>query len=478
MITAGVCEGDVLAVKYRVERVLGAGGMGIVVAAHHLQLETKVALKFLLPHMVDNEDAVRRFEREARAAAKIRSEHVARTLDVGVLDNGAPYMVMEFLEGEDLARRLATNGPMGIEQAVEVVLQACEALAEAHSLGIVHRDLKPANLFWVDQPDGLPCIKVLDFGISKFTTFGGSASDKSMTLTASRMGSPLYMSPEQMVSARNVDARTDLWALGIILHELLTGEDPFHGETLPEVCLKIATMAPPPLRKLRPDAPVGLEAVILRCLEKDRERRYPDVPALAVALSPFGSPRCSLSIDRITRTPRQSGTLSPSPASFDWGDPRLTLTAETIGALGNTTTPRPQGRAYAAWALAAGIALALSAVIGVLAMKRAPLTETAASPAAVALPAALEPAGALPPSRAPLAPSPTGGVRIVLEAPSAAVPEDLAPPVHIRSRTTNPRATAPGSSPGAQPQGVPSASPTESLPPAKDGDPFSHLRPM
>ncbi len=478
MITAGVREGDVLAAKYRVDRVLGAGGMGIVVAAHHLQLETKVALKFLLPHMVENEEAVRRFEREARAAAKIGSEHVARVLDVGELETGAPYMVMEFLEGEDLARRLATNGPMGIEQAVELVLQACEALAEAHSLGIVHRDLKPANLFCVEKPDGLPCIKVLDFGISKFTTFA-SATDKGMTLTASSMGSPLYMSPEQMASARNVDARTDLWALGIILHELLTGEDPFHGETLPEVCLKIATMAPPPLRSFRPDAPSGLEAIILRCLEKDRERRYPDVAALAVALLPFGSPRCSLSIDRITRTLQASGTASPSPASSNWGGPRRALTAETIGALGNTKTPRPQARANAAWGLAAGVALALSAVIGVLVMKEGPARERAASPAAVGVPGALEPASAPRALPTPLPPSPMPGEPIVLEAPSAAVPEATAPAARSRPRTTNPRATAPASSgPHALPQGAPPTSPPESPAPPKDNDPFSHLHPM
>jgi eukaryotic-like serine/threonine-protein kinase len=208
---AGVREGDILAGKYRVERVLGIGGMGVVVAAHHLQLDEKVALKFLLPEALGNSEAVARFAREARAAVKIKSEHVARVIDVGTLPNGAPYMVMEYLDGGDLAAWLQERGPLPIEQAVEFVLQACVAVADAHALGIIHRDLKPANLFCVRRSDGQLSIKVLDFGISKMTPFGGSGPS-AMTHTSALMGSPLYMSPEQMRSAKDTNPRTDIWA--------------------------------------------------------------------------------------------------------------------------------------------------------------------------------------------------------------------------------------------------------------------------
>ncbi len=172
---AGVREGDILAGKYRVERVLGIGGMGVVVAAHHMQLDERVALKFLLPEALGNAEAVARFAREARAAVKIKSEHVARVTDVGTLPNGAPYMVMEYLEGGDLAAWIKQRGALPVEQAVEFVLQTCIAVADAHALGIIHRDLKPANLFCVRRSDGQLSIKVLDFGISKMTDVSGSA---------------------------------------------------------------------------------------------------------------------------------------------------------------------------------------------------------------------------------------------------------------------------------------------------------------
>ncbi len=223
----GVAPGEVLAGKYRVDRVLGAGGMGVVVAAHHVHLDERVALKFLLPDALRSPEAVARFVREARAAVKIKSEHVARVTDVGHLENGAPYIVMEYLEGVDLSAWLRQNGPMPIPQAVDFVLQACEAIADAHVLGIVHRDLKPSNLFCIRRTDGQSSIKVLDFGISKILNPGTPRPD--MTATSALIGSPLYMSPEQMSLSKGVDVRTDIWSLGIILFELITGRTPFEG---------------------------------------------------------------------------------------------------------------------------------------------------------------------------------------------------------------------------------------------------------
>ena len=207
-----VTEGEVLLGKYVVEKVLGMGGMGVVVAAHHLQLDERVALKFLLPDAAANPQVVARFLREARAAAKIKSEHVTRVFDVGTMENGSPFLVMEYLDGQDLAALIASSGPCAPDVAVDYVLQACEAIAEAHAAGVVHRDLKPHNLFLSRRADGSPCVKVLDFGISKATASPAAA----MTSTAAMMGSPLYMSPEQRADARDVAPRSDVWALGII----------------------------------------------------------------------------------------------------------------------------------------------------------------------------------------------------------------------------------------------------------------------
>jgi serine/threonine-protein kinase len=316
---AGVREGQVLAGKYRVEKVLGVGGMGAVVAAHHLQLDTKVALKFLLPAMLEHPEAVGRFSREARSAVKITSEHVARVFDVGTLHDGAPYMVMEFLEGVDLGTWLRHRGPLPVEQAVDFVLQACVAVADAHSLGIVHRDLKPANLFRVRRNDGSLVIKVLDFGISKASYVSGDPGASSMTQTSTVMGSPLYMSPEQMQSTKDVDAQTDIWAVGITLYELLTGVTPFVGDSYAEIAIRVATAPLSSPRSIRADTPAGLEEVISRCLAKDKRHRFADMAALAQALAEFGSPRSRSSVEQIVGILRSAGfagiTQSQTPAS-------------------------------------------------------------------------------------------------------------------------------------------------------------------
>jgi serine/threonine-protein kinase len=308
-----VHEGQILAGKFRIERVLGQGGMGVVVAATHLQLDQRVALKFLLPEALSNPEAVERFAREARAAVRIKSEHVARVSDVGTLESGSPYMVMEYLEGQDLAGWVRASGAMPVADAIEFLLQACEAIAEAHALGIVHRDLKPANLFVTRRADGSVCIKVLDFGISKLTVPGGGP-DLGMTKTTSVMGSPLYMSPEQMSSTRNVDMRTDIWALGVILYEILSGRVPFEAETMPQLCGMILQDPPRPLRELRPDVPEAVSAVILRCLEKQRDRRFANVGELAAALAPLGSPSARRSAERISRVLGAAGIVSSRAA--------------------------------------------------------------------------------------------------------------------------------------------------------------------
>ena len=354
----GVREGDVLAGKYRVDEVLGIGGMGVVVAAHHLQLDDKVAIKFLLPHALRNEEAVARFQREARAAVKIKSEHVARIIDVGTLDSGAPYMVMEHLDGCDLDAWLHERGPLDPEQAVEFVLHACEAMAEAHALGIVHRDLKPANLLCIRRRDGLLAVKVLDFGISKVVDLGSEEHDPAITKTQSLMGSPMYMSPEQLRSSKHVDARADIWSLGVVLHELIAGHPPFSAETMPQLVLKVMSLPAPGIREARADVPEGLERVILRCLEKDKEKRYPTVAELAAELGEFGPARAQASVERVSRVIQAAGMSAPPPSANAQGD--------AAGSVAPWMQPsfRGSGRRRAAAAVAATVAVTL--VVGAL----------------------------------------------------------------------------------------------------------------
>jgi eukaryotic-like serine/threonine-protein kinase len=286
--------------------------MGYVLAAHHLKLDQRVALKFLKPEALKHAHIVQRFAREARAAAKIRGEHVARVIDVGDLPNGAPYIVMEYLEGEDLGQRLEQRGALPVEEAVSYVLQACEALAEAHAAGIVHRDLKPPNLFLARTAGRMATLKVLDFGISKAldeTTEGG----RNLTSTSMIMGTPHYMSPEQLRSSRDVDQRSDIWALGVVLFELLTGQPPFDGENATAVITSIVTDAPRSLFELCPDAPPGLAPVLLRCLAKSRAERFPNVLELARALLPFCGDRARESLLRIESIVRPIHSQAPPP---------------------------------------------------------------------------------------------------------------------------------------------------------------------
>lgn len=298
MNTATPQPGDVLADKYLIEQVLGEGGMGVVYQARHLELEHKVAIKVLLPHVAGHATAAQRFRREARAAARMRGEHVCRVLDFGTLPDSLPFIVMEYLEGMDLAETLHTQGPFPVTTAVDYVLQACEALAEAHAAGIVHRDLKPANLFLARQADGSQRVKVLDFGVSKALD---TDSDLGLTSTSIMVGSPLYMSPEQLESARNVDTRTDIWALGVVLYELLCCAPPFTGQSVPQLVHSVLHDVPLPLGQRGIHSPAGLEETILRALAKPRDQRFATVADFADALVPFGTSGSRQSASRTSR---------------------------------------------------------------------------------------------------------------------------------------------------------------------------------
>jgi serine/threonine-protein kinase len=312
-MTHPVNVGQVLAGKYQIERVLGMGGMGIVVAARHLQLEERVAIKFLQPDALRDPVVVTRFLREAKAAAKIRSEHVARVFDVGTLENGAPFLVMEYLEGSDLAATVTQRGPLPVAVAVDYVLQACEALAEAHAAGIIHRDLKPANLFVTARADGSHVVKVIDFGISKVAT--GADAGMDITKTAEMRGSLIFMPPEQMSRPRDVDPRSDIWALGVSLYNLLTGTYPFRAETVPHLCALILNEEPTPLRAYRPEVPAALEAAIFQCLRKNPAQRFENVAKLAAVLVEFGTPAARTSAERIAGTLKAAAERKAQPSA-------------------------------------------------------------------------------------------------------------------------------------------------------------------
>lgn len=307
-----VSQGEIIGGKYRVEAVIGVGGMAVVVSATHLALGTKVAVKLLQPEAVQHAETVQRFLREARSMAKIRSEHIVRIIDVGT-DRDRPFMVMEHLVGMDLNQVLATRGPMRVHDAVDAVLQACEALAEAHANGIIHRDLKPSNFFLTRRADRSSLVKILDFGLAKPNrAMGADMQEKSLTAYDGVMGTATYMSPEQIRSSKDVDARADVWSLGVVLFELLSKRHPFEGAFLAATLAKILGEQPVRLTEVVREAPYGLEDVIMRALVKDREQRLPSVAAFAEALAPFATPEAQVSIQRICRTLVTDPNKSPT----------------------------------------------------------------------------------------------------------------------------------------------------------------------
>jgi serine/threonine-protein kinase len=299
-----VAVGQVFLGKYRVDAILGHGGMGIVAECMHLALNERRAVKMLRRDVLMDHDAVQRFIREAQAAVKLKSEYVAKVHDVGAFENGVPYMEMEFLEGYDLGELLKQRKTLPVPWACELMLQTCEALAEAHSLAIVHRDVKPTNLFVTWRPDGSALIKVLDFGISK----SPMGSDMNLTQTQSLLGTPAYMSPEQMRSARLVDTRTDIWSLGTVMYEVLEGRKPFEAESFSEMCVKVAVDPPAPMV----NTPPALQQVILRCLAKAPEQRYATMAELGHDLVPFvtDTHQAGVLVERMNRMLRRSQDFS------------------------------------------------------------------------------------------------------------------------------------------------------------------------
>ncbi len=461
--------GDLLAGKYRVERVLGQGGMGIVYAAQHELLAQRVAVKVLLADGAQRADASVRFLQEARSAARVQHENIARVSDVGTLENGMPYMVMEFLEGNDLSEVLHGRGALEVGVAVDYVLQALEAVAQAHALGIVHRDLKPANLFLAKKLDGNSIVKVLDFGISKTTD---PLHAGAQTSTQSLLGSPYYMSPEQLRSSKNVDRRADLWSVGIILYELLTGVLPFQAETLGGLFAAILEQEPPPMSSVRKDVPPGLDAVVNRCLSRRAEDRFADAAELAWALSPYATPTGVASAERIQS--RGMGTTGNSasrlPAVMGTTSPGHITGRGRTAASWQTTQPAPKP-ASKAWLFAAvGVTVVFAAGgYGVWRWQSGSSAPSTASAEVIAAPSSPPPAASVPspavsasPTVAPskpevaAAPSVAPSAEAVANPPSAA-PQSASPPSVARQpgplpkprATAHPNAAAPSATPRA-----------------------------
>lgn len=475
--------GEILLGKYRVEHVLGIGGMGVVLAAWHLVLERRIAIKLLLPAAAELPDAGPRFLREARAAAALEGENIARVVDVGTLETGATYMVLEYLTGSDLDEVIRSRGPLPLTEAVDYLLQACEGLAEAHARGIIHRDLKPKNLFLTRRPDGTPLLKVLDFGLSKMHV-SGEVEDVNLTATGLIMGSAHYMSPEQIRSLKYADVRTDLWALGVILYRLLTGRYPFDGDSFTAVTAAVLVDTPPGICTFRPDIPEAIDSLVSRCLQKNPALRVQSVTEIARLLVPFGAPRAMRSFESISRllpeptasaettvrAPSSPAMGRPEAASIAPSSPSASLslgaavmagpqaTTQPHASWGDTSRSQPQRTRLVVVASAAGL-LAMAAVVSAWLFLRRPPAHADVS---AAVPSITEPQ--------PIVTAPVESTPAILVGGTAAPPAALsaASTVAASEAPTGGRAQAGASTaaPGVAPRALPTPSSRSSAPPA------------
>jgi serine/threonine-protein kinase len=450
--------GDVIDGKYVVDRLLGEGGMAIVYAVTHIKLKRSYAIKVIRPTTLSVPGVAERFLREARAASQLRGDHVGEVSDVGELADGTPFLVMELLDGCDLSKIIETR-PLPVELAVDYLLQASEGLAEAHAHAIIHRDLKPCNLFLAKRRNGTQVVKVLDFGIAT----AGDGEVSGLTQTHSVMGSPQYMSPEQLRSAKSVDARCDIWSLGVTLYELLTMRLPFEGTTFTALAIAITIEPHIPLR----EAPPALAAVIDRCLEKEPQHRFRNIAELAFALAPF-TPGGSAAAQRIAQTLRADGAAHAPAALPLSAEPISALAAgatlpsspkvTTLGGSASAMVPVEPNSASPArargWWSWGGLAATVIAVVAAVAIQRShdavtthPTAAPAAAPMASSTATDATPSDPSPTAATPVAPARAGTATPPPAAPQAAIAKS--PPVLRSSTQSHPstrkvkKATAP-----------------------------------
>ena len=367
--------GEIIGSGYRLERVIGRGGMGVVVLATHVEREQEYAIKLLIPEALDLPELVLRFEREARAAMRIESPHVPKVFEVGRIDDRRTFMVMELLEGEDLRALLKRDDtPMPVEEAVRYLLEAMHAIGEAHAKGIVHRDLKPSNLFVAERADGDKIIKVLDFGISKLQD-----ERLALTKTLDVIGTPFYMAPEQVIAAKYVDERADVWSLGVILYELLTARKPFEAPTMAGMVSLVRRASPTPLREIVAEIPEELERAVLRCLRAERDDRFDDVGELATALAPFTAdgarlaegvvaardkanhPRADLLAESTASLAKNAVTKGGAKKADDTTEP-MPGSSTTMPVVTSSVAPAPR-RAWGVWVVIALVVLGFGYLI-------------------------------------------------------------------------------------------------------------------
>jgi serine/threonine protein kinase len=428
-LDVGLAPGTIVGNKYRIDGLLGAGGMGVVLSATHLELDAPVAIKVVREDLAENEAVVASLLFEARVAARMRGSHIVRVLDVARLETGAPYIVMERLQGSDLATVLAERRTLSVTDAVSYLLQACEGLGEAHQLGLIHRDLKPENLFLATTPEGV-VLKILDFGISKDIGRSIQAGNRpTLTKAGSPVGSPYYMSPEQMCASPKLDARADIWSLGAILFEFVTGRCPFQAGTPSLLCSKVMIEPAPSLLTYASTAPAQLDAIVQRCLQKEPTDRFQTVTELALALRDF------LHEEQIAAARALRSTTG--------GDPNTDALAPTVLAwqpFDGQWSPRPARRNVRLAVLSSSVILAASgAFFWHVQGLRSPSVESGQARSASIL---VTPSEALPPAP-PTTPRTPPKTRLVVLAPVVPVPPAIVPPAAVSADVASSAAPPP-----------------------------------
>ena len=348
--------GQVIDQKYRLVNLLGQGGMGSVYLAQHVQLGKQFAMKFMLKEWANDKNALSRFRNEALAASGLNHANIASVLDIGTAE-GAPFLVMEFYQGKDCAALLEQEGRMTVARAADIVYQSCNGLSAAHKNGIIHRDIKPANLFVTDAGDGTDLVKILDFGVAKL----GARNSASLTKSGTMLGTCLYMAPEQIRESSEVDLRADVWALGVVLYELLTARVPFLANDFTGVMYRVLQEEPTPLSQLRPELGPGLVACVERALRKSPDDRWPTTLAFAEALRPFTG-RASIPPGR-SRIPARAKTDPEPDSSPNLGASVPHIAVSTLpGADSPNAVPRARRRALIA--IGTAVTIAVLAVLG------------------------------------------------------------------------------------------------------------------